>query len=94
MGKKNKTIVSKSQDKRVYPIKVRLAKPNPMNRNKVVVNDIEICTYKDTIIESAEQFAKIISLQNLLVVKSDVAESNVEVVESEGTIDMGSGFNE
>ena len=65
-----------------------------MNRNKVVVNDIEICTYKDTIIESAEQFAKIISLQNLLVVKSDVAESNVEVVESEGTIDMGSEFNE
>ena len=91
MGKKSYEI--KSQDKRVYPIKVRLAKPNPMNQNKVVVNDIEICTYKDTLIESAEQFSKILSLQNLLIVKSDVEESKVEV-KDETPIDMGGNFNE
>lgn len=78
MSKKtNKTI----EDKRVYPIKVRLIKPNPANQDKVVLNNIELYTYKDTVIENVDEFAKIIPMQNYLVIKSDIVESNEEVVE-------------
>ena len=70
-----------SDDKRVYPIKVRLIKPNPANQDKVVYNNIELYTYKDTIIETVDEFAKIIPMQKYLVIKSDVVESKTEVVE-------------
>lgn len=80
MGKKNyKSTIN--EDKRVYPIKVRLIKPNPANRDKVVYNNIELYTYKDTIIENVDEFAKIIPMQKYLVIKSDVVESKAEVVE-------------
>ena len=79
MGKnKQKTT---SDDKRVYPIKVRLIKPNPANQDKVVYNNIELYTYKDTVIETVDEFAKIIPMQKYLVIKSDVVESKTEVVE-------------
>ena len=70
-----------SDDKRVYPIKVRLIKPNPAYRDKVVYNNIELYTYKDTVIETVDEFAKIIPMQTYLVIKSDVVESKTEVVE-------------
>jgi len=76
-----KTTKSASEDKRVYPINVRLVKHNPTNQNKVVYNNIELYTYKDTIIESVEEFAKIIPMQKYLIIKSDVSESSSEVVE-------------
>ena len=79
MGKKNHKTTS--ADKRVYPIKVRLIKPNPANQDKVVYNNIELYTYKDTIIETVDEFAKIIPMQKYLVIKSDVVESKTEVVE-------------
>ena len=40
MGKKNYKATT-NEDKRVYPIKVRLIKPNPANQDKVVYNNIE-----------------------------------------------------
>ena len=80
MGKKNYKVTS-NEDKRVYPIKVRLIKPNPANQNKVVYNNIELYTYKDTVIESVDEFAKIIPMQKYLVIKSDIVESNTEIVE-------------
>ena len=86
MGKKNyKSTIN--EDKRVYPIKVRLIKPNLANQNKVVYNNIELYTYKDTVIENVDEFAKIIPMQKYLVIKSDVVESNAEVVE-ETNIDV------
>ena len=80
MSKKNYKTTA-NEDKRVYPIKVRLIKPNPANQNKVVYNNIELYTYKDTVIDSVEEFAKIIPMQKYLVIKSDVVESKTEVVE-------------
>ena len=79
MAKKNKA--ETIEDKRVYPIYVRLIKQNPTNQNKVVYNNIELYTYKDTVIENVEEFAKIIPLQKYLIVKSDIKESATEVVE-------------
>lgn len=79
MSKKN--YKTTSDDKRVYPIKVRLIKPNPANQDKVVYNNIELYTYKDTVIETVDEFAKIIPMQKYLVIKSDVVESKTEVVE-------------
>jgi hypothetical protein len=73
--------MTNNEDKRVYPIKVRLVKPNPANQNKVVYNNIELYTYKDTVINTLEEFAKIIPMQKYLMIKSDVAESTTEVVE-------------
>ena len=77
----NKNYKTTSDDKRVYPIKVRLIKPNPANQDKVVYNNIELYTYKDTVIETVDEFAKIIPMQKYLVIKSDVVESKIEVVE-------------
>ena len=50
MGKKN--YKTTSDDKRVYPIKVRLIKPNPANQDKVVYNPT-----KDEIIIPAQTIA-------------------------------------
>ena len=80
MSKKNYKITT-NEDKRVYPIKVRLIKPNPANQDKVVYNNIELYTYKDTIIENVDEFAKILPMQKYLVIKSDVVESKTEIVE-------------
>lgn len=80
MSKKNNTVVT-AEGTRVYPIKVRLIKPNPANQDKVVYNNIELYTYKDTIIEDVKEFAKIIPMQNYLIIKSDMVESKAEVVE-------------
>ncbi len=79
MAKKN--YKTTNNDKRVYPIKVRLIKPNPANQDKVVYNNVELYTYKDTVIETVDEFAKIIPMQKYLVIKSDVVESKTEVVE-------------
>ncbi len=79
MAKKN--YKTTNNDKRVYPIKVRLIKPNPTNQDKVVYNNVELYTYKDTVIETVDEFAKIIPMQKYLVIKSDVVESKTEVVE-------------
>ena len=79
MSKKNNTVTTEGT--RVYPIKVRLIKPNPANQDKVVYNNIELYTYKDTVIETVDEFVKIIPMQKYLVVKSDVVESKTEVVE-------------
>jgi ribosomal protein S3AE len=79
MSKKNNTVTTEGT--RVYPIKVRLIKPNPANQDKVVYNNIELYTYKDTVIESIDEFAKIIPMQKYLVIKSDVVESQTEVSE-------------
>lgn len=79
MAKKN--YKTTNNDKRVYPIKVRLIKPNPANQDKVVYNNVELYTYKDTVIETVDKFAKIIPMQKYLVIKSDVVESKTEVVE-------------
>lgn len=78
MSKKN---YKENEDKRIYPIKVRLVKPNPANQNKVVFNNIELYTYKDTVIKNVDEFAKIIPMQKYLVIKSDIAESKTEVIE-------------
>jgi len=58
-----------------------LIKPNPANQDKVVYNNVELYTYKDTVIETVDEFAKIIPMQKYLVIKSDVVESKTEVVE-------------
>lgn len=79
MAKKN--YKTTNNDKRVYPIKVRLIKPNPANQDTVVYNNVELYTYKDTVIETVDEFAKIIPMQKYLVIKSDVVESKTEVVE-------------
>lgn len=84
MAKKNDKVVTEGT--RVYPIKVRLIKPNPANQNKVVFNNIELYTYKDTVIESVDEFAKIIPMQNYLIIKSDVKESKSEVIEDASKI--------
>ena len=47
----------------------------------MVYNNIELYTYKDTVIETVDEFAKIIPMQKYLVIKSDVVESKTEVVE-------------
>ena len=88
-----KTNKTTTEDKRVYPIKVRLIKPNPANQDKVVYNNIELYTYKDTVIENVDEFAKIIPMQKYLVIKSDVVESNTEVVE-ETNVDVEDEVNE
>jgi hypothetical protein len=80
MSKKTRLI---NEDKRVYPIKVRLIKPNPTNQNKVVFNNIELYTYKDTIINDLKEFEKIIPMQKYLIVTSDVIESKSEVIEND-----------
>lgn len=80
MAKKAKTSI---EDKRVYPIKVRLIKNNPTNQNKVVYNNIELFTYKDTVIENVEEFEKIIPMQKYIIVKSDIKESATEIIEND-----------
>ena len=79
MAKKNKAVESN----RVYPIKVRLIKPNPANEDKVRFNDIDLYTYKDTEIPNAETFMKLTPMASYLIVKSELKESEVEVIESD-----------
>ena len=78
MGKKNYKLTS-NEDKRVYPIKVRLIKPNPANQDKVVYNNIELYTYKDTEIADVETLMKIKPMQKYLIIKSELKESKIEV---------------
>ena len=79
MSKKNKTV--KTTDNRIYPIKVRLAKPNSLKQDKVVYRGIELFTFKDVEIKSVEELMKIQPLGNNLIIKSEVKESKSEVVE-------------
>lgn len=75
-------------DNRVYPIKVRLIKPNPTNDDRIMFNDIALYTYKDTLIENAEMLMKIQPLQNYLIIKSDVVESKaIEVTDEDNDSD-------
>ena len=77
MAKKDKVIESNM----VYPIKVRLIKPNPANQDRVIFNNIELFTYKDTEIADVETLMKIQPMQNYLVIKSELKESKSEVKE-------------
>lgn len=78
MAKKTSTV---NIDKRTYPIKVRLMKPNPANEDCIVYNRIKLYTYKDTVIDNVETLMKIQPMERYLIIKSDVAESKTEVVE-------------
>ena len=77
MAKKDKVIESNM----VYPIKVRLIKPNPANQDRVMFNNIELFTYKDTEIADVETLMKIQHMQKYLVIKSELKESKSEVKE-------------
>lgn len=77
MAKKDKAIESNM----VYPIKVRLIKPNPANQDRVIFNNIELFTYKDTEIADVETLMKIQPMQKYLVIKSELKESKSEVKE-------------
>ena len=77
MAKKDKVIESNM----VYPIKVRLIKPNPANQDRVMFNNIELFTYKDTEIADVETLMKIQPMQKYLVIKSELKESKSEVKE-------------
>ena len=75
MAKKDKKI----ENNMVYPIKVRLIKPNPANQDRVIYNNIELYTYKDTEIADVETLMKIKSMQKYLIIKSELKESKIEV---------------
>ena len=75
MAKKNKV----AQSNRVYPIKVCLAKPNKMNLDKIVVNGINLYTFKDTEIKDVETLMKLKSVHSMLIIKSELKESEVEI---------------
>lgn len=79
MSKKNKIVENTTN--RVFPIKVRLIKPNPANEDKVKFNDVELFTYKDTEIADVETLMKIQPMQRYLIIKSDLKESKSEVKE-------------
>ena len=79
MGKKSKAI--KASDNRIYPIKVRLVKPNQWKQDKIVCNGIELFTFKDVEIKSVNELMKIQSLGNNLIIKSKIKESKSEVIE-------------
>ena len=76
---KNKKIETTTN--RVYPIKVRLVKPNEFNSDKIKINDIEIFTYKDVEIANVEMLNKLHSVQKYLVIKSELKECKSEVKE-------------
>lgn len=82
MAKKDKKI----ENNMVYPIKVRLIKPNPANQDRVVYNNIELYTYKDTEIADVETLMKIRPMQKYLIIKSELKESKSEVKEEVETI--------
>jgi hypothetical protein len=46
-------------------------------------NNIELCTYKDTIIPNVETLMKIRPMEKYLIIKSEIEESNSEVIEDE-----------
>lgn len=75
MSKKNKVVHSN----RVYPIKVCLAKPNKMNVDKLVINGINLYTFKDTEIKNVETLMKLKSVHSMLIIKSELKESEVEI---------------
>ena len=80
MGKKT-TNKFTSETNRVYPIKVRLAKPNKFNADKIRVNNIDLYTYKDVDIADIDTLNKLQSVQKYLIIKSEVKESKSEVKE-------------
>ena len=79
MAKKNKKIETATN--RVYPIKVRLAKPNKFNVDKIRVNNIDLYTFKDVEIADVDTLNKLHSVQKYLVIKSELKESKSEVKE-------------
>lgn len=79
MAKKNKKIETATN--RVYPIKVRLAKPNKFNADKIRVNNIDLYTYKDVDVADVDTLNKLQSVQKYLIIKSEVKESKSEVKE-------------
>lgn len=80
MGKKT-TKKFTSETNRVYPIKVRLAKPNKFNVDKIRVNNIDLYTYKDVDVADVDTLNKLQSVQKYLIIKSEVKESKSEVKE-------------
>lgn len=85
MAKKNKK--NQILTNRVYPIRVRLNKPNDFNSDKIKINDIELFSYKDTEIDSVEMLNKLSSVQKYLIIKSEIKESKSEVKENFEEID-------
>ena len=79
MAKKNKKIETATN--RVYPIKVRLAKPNKFNADKIRVNNIDLYTFKDVEIADVDTLNKLHSVQKYLIIKSELKESKSEVKE-------------
>ena len=79
MAKKNKI----SHSNRVYPIKVCLVKPNKMNADKLVINGINLYTYKDTEIKDVETLMKLKSVHSMIIIKSELKESEMEEIELE-----------
>lgn len=78
MGKKT-TKKFTSETNRIYPIKVRLVKPNKFNADKIRVNDIDLYTYKDVDVADIDTLNKLQSVQKYLIIKSEVKESKSEV---------------
>ena len=78
MGKKT-TKKFTSETNRVYPIKVRLVKPNKFNADKIRVNNIDLYTYKDVDVADIDTLNKLQSVQKYLIIKSEVKESKSEV---------------
>lgn len=82
MSKKLKTnINTEIKTNRVYPIKVRLAKPNKFNVDKVTIGNINIWTNKDVEIVDVETLMKLKAIHDSLIIKSDIKESKSEVKE-------------
>lgn len=70
-----------THDNRVYPITVRLIKPNPLNKDKIICNNVELFTYKDTVIEDVKTLMKIKSVSKYLIIKSNIKEFTNEIKE-------------
>ena len=79
MAKKTKKFTSETN--RVYPIKIRLAKPNEFNSDKIRINNIDLYTYKDIDVADIDTLNKLQSVQKYLIIKSEVKESKSEVKE-------------
>lgn len=59
----------KCNDKRKFPIKVRLKKDNDFGKDKIMYNDMQLCTFADTLIENVDELMKIQPLAKNLVMK-------------------------
>ena len=59
----------KCDDKRKFPLKVRLKKGNSFGQDKIIYNDIALYTFADTIINNVDELMKIQPLSKDLIMK-------------------------